>query len=151
MNDNSEGLKHTVEPGVFKPWQQVDAEIVAFTDLGVRVVINHEYTGLVYNKEVYDDYQLGDVLKAYIKNIREDGKIDVSFRPNLGSHILSTADNILAYLKKSGGESRFNDKSSPEAIKREFHVSKLVFKRAIGHLYKQGKIVITDHGITCVK
>ena len=88
MHDNSEALKHTVEPGVFKLWQEVDVEIVAFTDLGVRVVINHEYTGLVYNKEVYDDYQLGDVLKAYIKNIREDGKIDVSFRPNIGSHIL---------------------------------------------------------------
>ena len=68
-----------------------------------------------------------------------------------GKHVFSTADKILEYLRNSGGESSFNDKSSPEDIKKEFQISKMVFKQAIGKLYKQGKIKITDQGIELVK
>ena len=151
MKYNFEHLKEIVEPGVFSPWQEVDVEIYAFTDLGISVAINNEYTGLVYKNQVYDDYQEGEKLKAYIQGVREDGRIDVSLQPNQGKHIFSTADKVLQYLKAAGGESRFNDKSSPEDIKNEFQISKTVFKRAIGKLYKQGKINITDQGIELVK
>jgi len=151
MEYNFEHLKETVEPGVFTPWQEVDVEIYAFTDLGINVAINNEYTGLVYKNQVYNDYQEGEKLKAYIQCVREDGRIDVSLQPNKGKHVFSTADKILEYLRNSGGESSFNDKSSPEDIKNEFKISKMVFKRAIGKLYKQGKIKITDQGIELVK
>jgi len=151
MTYNFESLKETVEPGVFTPWQEVDVEINTFTDLGISVVINNEYRGLVYKNQVYDDYQEGQKLKAYIKCVREDGRIDVSLQPNQGKYVFSTADKILEYIKAAGGESRFNDKSSPEDIKKEFQISKIVFKQAIGKLYKQGKIKITDQGIKLVK
>ena len=151
MNRNFEHLKETVEPGIFRSWEEVEVEIYAFTDLGISVAINNEYTGLVYKNEVYDDYQEGKKLKAYIKCVREDGRIDVSLQPIQGKHVFSAADKILSYLKAAGGESRFNDKSSPEDIKNEFQISKMVFKRAIGKLYKQGKIKITDQGIELVK
>ena len=140
-------LKETVEPEVFTPWQEVEAEICAFTDLGIKVIINNEYIGLVYRNQIYDKYKKGQKLKAYIKYVREDGKIDVSLLPNQGTHVVLTAEKILAYLEATGGKSKFNDKSSPEDIKKKFQVSKKVFKQAIGHLYKQLKIKITDQGI----
>ena len=147
MKNNYEHLKETVGSGVFTQWQEVDVEIYAFTDLGIRVAINDEYIGLVYESDVYDEYQEGQKLKAYIKFVREDGKIDVSFQPKQGKHVFLTTDKILEHLKTAGGKSRFNDKSSPEDIKNEFQVSKKVFKQAIGKLYKIGKIKITDEGI----
>ena len=151
MKNNYEHLKETVGPGVFVQFQKVDVEIYAFTDLGIKVVINDEYTGLVYRNQVYDEYQEGQKLKAYIKCVREDGKIDVSLQPNQGRHVYSTTEKILEHIKAAGGKSRFNDKSSSEDIKNEFQVSKKVFKQAIGSLYKQGKIKITDKGIELVK
>ncbi|MEW6079573.1 MAG: type I-B CRISPR-associated protein Cas8b1/Cst1 [Thermodesulfobacteriota bacterium] len=151
MKNDYAHLKETVEPGVFTQWQEVDAEIYAFTELGIKVAINNEYTGLVYGNQVYGDYKKGQRIKAYIKLIREDGKIDVSLQPKKGSHTLSTTDKILAHLKAAGGKIGFNDKSSPEVIEKKFQVSKKVFKRAIGILYRQHKIKITDKGIELVK
>ena len=143
-------LKSTAEQGIFTQWQEVDVEIYAFTDLGIKVAINDEYTGLVYRNQLYEEYQKGQKLKAYIKCVREDGKIDVSMQPNQGKHVYSTTDKILDHLKTTGGKSRFNDKSSPEDIKNTFQISKKVFKQAIGKLYRQGKIKITDKGIELV-
>jgi predicted RNA-binding protein (virulence factor B family) len=151
MKNNYEHLKETVGPGVFTEWQEVDVEIYAFTDLGVKVAINDEYTGLIYGNQVYDEYQEGQKLKGYIKFVREDGKIDVSLQPNQGMHVYSTTDKILEHLKAVGGKSGLNDESSPEDIKNEFQISKKVFKQAIGRLYKQHKIKITDKGIELVK
>jgi len=151
MKKNYKHLKETVGPGVFTQWQEVDVEIYAFTDLGVKVAINDEYTGLVYGNQIYDNYRKGQKLKAYIKLVREDGKIDVSMQPKPDSHIFSTTDKILEHLRAAGGKSGLNDKSSPEDIKNEFQISKKVFKQAIGRLYKQHKIKITDKGIELVK
>jgi len=151
MKNNEAELKETVEPGVFAEWQKVDVEILAFTDLGVKVAINSEYAGLIYENQVYGHYREGQKLKGYIHFVREDGKIDVSLEPRKGSHVFSTTDKIMAHLKAAGGKSAFNDKSSPEEIKREFQVSKKVFKQAIGRLYKKNKIKITDKGIELIK
>ncbi|RLA46413.1 MAG: type I-B CRISPR-associated protein Cas8b1/Cst1 [Gammaproteobacteria bacterium] len=151
MTHNDEYLKETVEPGVFSEWQEIDVEVDCFTELGVKVIINDEYMGLVYGDQVYKDYQEGQELKAYIKCVREDGKIDVSFEPKKGTHVFSTAEMIIEHLRAAGGASGFNDKSSPADIEEEFQVSKKVFKQAIGKLYKQGKIVINDEGIALVK
>lgn len=150
MKNKYADLKEAVEPGVFAQWQEVDVEIYSFTDLGVKVAINDEYTGLVYANEMYGDYHEGQKLKAYIKFVRADGRIDVSLQPKQDRHIFSAADNILAYLKAVGGRSGFNDKSSPEDIRKEFHISKKMFKQAIGMLYKQHTITITDTGIELV-
>jgi uncharacterized protein len=151
MKNNYEHLKGTVGPGVFTEWQEVDVEIYAFTDLGVKVAINDEYTGLVFENQLYDEYQEGQKLKGYIKFVRDDGKIDVSLQPKQGCHVLSTSDKIMEHLKAAGGKSGFNDKSSPEDIKNEFQISKKVFKQAIGRLYKQKTIKITDIGIELIE
>jgi predicted RNA-binding protein (virulence factor B family) len=151
MKNKYDHLMETALPGVFTEWQEVDVEIYAFTDLGMKVAINDEYTGLVYGNQIYDDYQEGQKLKAYIKLVREDGKIDVSLQPRQGRHILSVSEKILEHLKAAGGKSGFNDKSSPEDIKTEFQISKKVFKQAIGRLYREHKIRITDTGIELVR
>ncbi len=150
MTNSDEYLKETVGPGVFTQYQEVDVEIYAFTDLGITVMINDEYIGLVYRDLIYEEYHEGQRLKAYIKCVRVDGKIDVSFQPYQGMHVGSISERILDHLKAAGGSSRFNDKSSPEEIRHEFQASKKVFKQAIGGLYRQGKIKITDGGIELV-
>lgn len=144
-------LKEVVDPGVFKEWQEVDGVIYAFTDLGMKVAINDEYTGLVYNNEVYNDYQIGQQLKVFIKLIREDGRIDVSLQPRQGRHVMLITDEILNALEAAGGKLKLNDGSAPDEIRSKFNISKRVFKQAIGVLYKQRKIKITDTGIELVQ
>ena len=150
MKDHCNYLIEHVDPDEFVRWEEVDLEIYAFTDLGFKVAINDQYIGLVYNNQVYENYEEGQKLKGYITGVREDGRIDVSLQPDKGRHVHSTFDKILKHLKDSGGKSKFGDKSSPEDIKREFQISKKVFKQAIGGLYKQGKIIITEEGIELV-
>ena len=151
MKNNFDYLIEHVEPDEFSRWEEVDLEICAFTDLGFKVAINDKYAGLVYANQVYEQYHEGQKLKGYITGVREDGRIDVSLQPDKGRHVHSTFDKILNHLKVSGGKSKFGDKSPPEDIKKEFQVSKKVFKQAIGGLYKQGKISITKEGIELVK
>ena len=150
MKHNFKYLVEHVDPDEFSRWEEVDLEVYAFTDLGIQVSINDEYTGLVYGNQVYDKYHEGQKLKGYITGVRDDGRIDVSLQPDKGRHVHSTFDIILDHLKEVGGKSEFGDKSSPEDIKKEFKVSKKVFKQAIGGLYKQGKIKITADGIELV-
>jgi predicted RNA-binding protein (virulence factor B family) len=151
MRNNYDHLIEHVDPDEFSRWEEVDLEVYAFTDLGIQVAINDEYTGLVYSNQVYEKYEKGQKLKGYVTGVREDGRIDVSLQPDKGRHVHSTFDKILNHLKAVGGKSEFGDKSSPEDIKRDFKVSKKVFKQAIGGLYKQGKIKITDDGIELVQ
>ena len=151
MKNDFEYLIETVEPDEFYRWEKVDLEVYAFTDLGMKVAINDEYTGLVYSNQVYEEYHEGQKLIGYITGVREDGRIDVSLQPDKGRHVRSTSEKIMTHLKEVGGKSEFADKSSPEDIKDEFQVSKKVFKQAIGALYKQGKIKITDDGIELVQ
>jgi predicted RNA-binding protein (virulence factor B family) len=150
MIEDNDDLIETVDYNTFTRWEEVDLVVYGFTDLGMKVVINDKYTGLVYKNQVYDSYEEGQRMKGYITSIREDGRIDVSLQPDKGRHVHSTFDKILKHLKDSGGKSKFGDKSSPEDIRREFQISKKVFKQAIGGLYKQGKIIITKEGIELV-
>ncbi len=151
MRNNYDHLIKHVDTDEFSRWEEVELEVYAFTDLGIQVAINDEYTGLVYGNQVYDKYHEGQKLKGYITGIRDDGRIDVSLQPDKGRHVHSTFDKILDHLKEVGGKSEFGDKSSPDDIKREFKVSKKVFKQAIGGLYKQGKIKITGDGIELIQ
>ena len=150
MDSEYDYLIETVDYNTFTRWEEVDLVVYAFTDLGMKVAINDRYTGLVYKNQMYDSYEEGQKIKGYITGIREDGRIDVSLQPDKGRHVHSTFDKILEHLNKVGGKSKFGDKSPPEDIKREFQISKKVFKQAIGGLYKQGKIIITKEGIELV-
>ena len=122
-------------------------------NINVVIKLNH-IQGFMRGTEVKSNYDhLKETVEpgVFTKWQEVDVEIYVSFQPKQGKHLFSTTDKILEHLKAAGGKSGFNDKSSPEDIKNEFRVSKKMFKQAIGRLYKQGKIKITDKGIELVK
>jgi len=150
MKQDYQHLKTIASPGVFTPGQEVDIVIYDSTDLGYKAAINNEYCGLVYKNEVFVDIHFHQPMKGYIKCLRQDGKIDISLQPDEGKHTIATGEKILKMLADNGGRLPFGDKSSPDDIRNKFQVSKKVFKKAIGVLYKQQKIKITDQGIESV-
>jgi predicted RNA-binding protein (virulence factor B family) len=150
MKKNDRDLKLTVASGVFTKWQEVDIVAYQKTDLGYKVAINNEYAGLIYNNEIFAPVRLGIPMKGYIKAVRDDYRIDVTLQPQENTHVELTAYKILNMLADAGGKLAFGDSSSPDDIKRVFGVSKKVFKKSIGILYKQKKIIISGDGIKSV-
>ena len=121
--------------------QKVAIIIGTETALGFTVLIEESMEGLVYKNEVFSDLEEGVSTTGYIKNIREDGKIDVSMRP-LGyrNTIEDDISKILHHLDQNNGTITLTDKSSPESIKFHLQMSKKAFKRAIWSLYRDKKI-----------
>ncbi|HQV35886.1 MAG: GntR family transcriptional regulator [Flavobacterium sp.] len=136
------------EPLSLESGTEVDLIISHITDLGINVIVNGTHKGLVYKNEVYtDSIRPGDKTKGYIKIIRPDGKIDVTFNRIGVEAIEENAQVILDELKASRGFLRLNDNSSPDDIKTILKMSKKTFKKAVGTLYKQKLIEIKDDGI----
>lgn len=132
--------------------EEVDLIISHITDIGINVIINQKHKGLVYKDEVYDDaIRTGDKMKGYIKNVRPDGKIDVSLHKLGFENIEPNSEIILNELRASRGFLRLNDNSHPEDIKTVLKMSKKTFKKAIGHLYKEKLIEIKDDGIYLIQ
>lgn len=123
------------------------------TDLGINVYIGEEQIdGLLYHNEIFKQLELGQVIDGYIKNIREDGKLDVSLQPQGFHNVIEQNCNIiLAKLNQYKGHLKLTDKSHPEEIKEKLNLSKKAFKNAVGQLYKQTKITIEEDGIYLVK
>lgn len=131
--------------------EEVDLIISHITDLGINVVINEKHKGLVYKDETFVEVKPGQRCKGYIKNVRPDGKIDVSFQKLGYDAVEPNAQKILNELQSSRGFLRLNDSSHPEDIKTVLQMSKKTFKKAIGLLYKEKLIEIKDDGIYLVK
>ncbi len=128
--------------------QKVDLIIGIESTLGYTVLINEEREGLIYKNEVFRELEEGEKTVGYIKNIREDGKIDVVLQPQgFRNKIETDVDKILDKLQSNEGELKLSDKSSPESIKFHLQMSKKAFKRALGQLYKQKKIKILEDKI----
>ncbi|MEI6707347.1 MAG: S1-like domain-containing RNA-binding protein [Methylococcales bacterium] len=127
--------------------QQVELLIADKTELGVKAIVNNRYWGMLYMNELFQPVKKGQKLTAYIKQIREDLKIDLSLQAAGYGKVISLTESILAKLKANEGELNLSDKSPPEAIYAAFGVSKKVFKQAIGALYKQELIDIEKTGI----
>lgn len=131
----------------FEENDKVDLIIGTASDLGVRVVINGSHSGLIYHNEIFQKLKPGQKTEGYIKKIREDDKVDVSLQQAGYEKVEGIAGEILQKLEKSGGYMELNDKSSPESIKHVFGISKKVFKKAIGALYRERLITIESNGI----
>jgi len=131
---------------------KADLLIMQKTDLGFSAIINHRHKGLIYDTDIFQDINVGQQLAGYIKNIREDHKIDLSLQP-IGFHLSAEThtDLILRKLMENGGTLPYNDKSPPDLIYSELGISKKAYKRAIGTMYKARTIVITGNGITLVQ
>lgn len=117
------------------------------TPLGWEVIVDEMHKGLIFDSDIFKPVSVGDSLIGYVKNVREDKKLDISLQP-IGAKMLEpTAKMLLDKLEENNGFLPLHDKSSPEEIKKVLHLSKKAFKKGIGILYRQRKINIQDDGI----
>ena len=131
--------------------QEVDLLVADRTDLGVKVIIDDLYMGLVFQNEIFKEIRRGDRIIGYVKNIREDGKIDVSLQKQGYENVVGEfSTKILKELKSRKGYLNLNDKSAPGEIYAQLEMSKKNFKKSIGALYKAKIIRIEKDGIYLV-
>ena len=135
------------EMPTYEPEDEVDVLIWQKTNLGYKVIIDNQFQGLVFENQVFRPLEIGDRMKGYISQVREDGKIDVALQRTGRQQTLDFADILLKYMERNGGRCYLHDKSPAEEIYDRFKVSKKVFKKAVGDLYKRRLIEITDHGL----
>ena len=116
-------------------------------EIGAFVAVDEKYYGLLPASEFYDNYRVGDEVECRVSKKRPDGKLNLSGRRLAHLQISEDADRILAAMNEYGGYLPFGEKASPEQIKTSLKMSKNAFKRALGHLLKEGKIVTGDERI----
>lgn len=140
-----------LEPPKYDEGQEVDLIIFEQTDLGYKAAVNRAHLGMIYKNEIFQDIDIGQEIKGYIKKVRDDHKIDLSLQKSGYQKVDNISRTILFALKKHGGKLAVTDKSPPEEIYARFKVSKKVFKQAIGALYKKRLITMDDKGLSIVK
>lgn len=135
-----------------KEGEEVEALVYQRTELGYSLIINNLHTGLLFTNDTYRELNVGDKTKAYVKNIREDNKLDMSLQP-IGYEQFNSknAEEIYNLIKKYNGFIPITDKSAPETIYAKFNMSKKAFKKAIGDLYRQRKVSLEDTGIRIIE
>jgi hypothetical protein len=127
--------------------QPVEFLIWQFTDLGAKVIVNHRYPALLYRDELPAGATVGLHLAGYVKRLREDGKLDVTLRKVGAEGVADARQVILNALEKQGGSLPLHDQSSPAAIQHALGMSKKTFKKAVGGLYKDGLVTLTNDGV----
>ena len=132
--------------------QEVDLLICDDTDLGVRVIVNNKFWGLIFHNEIFQQLDEGQKTIGYVKGIRqEDNKIDITLKKQGMAEVKDARGLIIEALYDANGFLALNDKSAPELIYEELEMSKKVFKKAIGNLYKDKMITIKKDGIHLVE
>tara|TARA_B100001059_G_scaffold76340_1_gene73940 strand:- start:379 stop:795 length:417 start_codon:yes stop_codon:yes gene_type:complete len=131
----------------FDVGEKVGLKIERKTDLGFSVLINNSFEGLLYENEIFEPIEANMEVLGYIKKIRDDGKYDVSLQPQGFLNVIES--NCIFILKKleATGELNLSDRSNPDDIMQQLKLSKKAFKRAIGVLYKEKKILIEKNRI----
>lgn len=135
------------EPAPYQEGDEVDILIWQKTNLGFKAIIENEYGGLLYDSEVFQPLHTGDKLKAFIKQVREDGKIDLVLQKPGFEKVDDFAKTLLQYIKDNAGRISLNDKSPADEIYSTFGVSKKTFKKGVGDLYKRHLIVLDNNEI----
>ena len=134
----------------FPPYQSGDeVEVMVWqkTDLGYKVIVDDRFGGLVYQKEIFKGVEPGMRMQAFVRQVREDGKIDLTLQKDGSQKVDDFAEVLLRYIKDNGGYTELNDKSAAEDIYDTFGVSKKTFKKAVGDLYKRRLVVLVEGGI----
>lgn len=126
---------------------EVDILVWQKTDLGFKAIVENRFSGMLFDAEIFRQLHSGDRLKAYVKQVRPDGKIDLSLQKKGQKAVHDFSDTLLEHLQNNGGFTPLGDKSPAEEIYALFGVSKKVFKKAAGDLYKQHLITIETEGL----
>jgi len=141
-------IGRNIEPAKgFERNDEVRILVLAKTPLGYKVIVNNKHEGMLFENEIFENIKVGDKRIAYVKNNREDGKLDCILQP-IGKRqkVYMGNDKVLEKLQEKK-EIKLNSKSDPEAIKKEFGISKKVFKAALQKLKERDLIEITEEGI----
>lgn len=134
----------------YQPGDEVNILIWQKTDLGFKAIIENKYSGLLYDSEIFQQLYTGDTVKAFIKQVREDGKIDLILQKPGFEKVDDFSKTLLQYIRDNGGKIDLTDKSPAEEIYDVFSVSKKTFKKAVGDLYKKRLVVLRDNSIEAV-
>lgn len=126
----------------YKPGDEVNILIWQKTDLGFKAIVDNTFSGLLFDNEIFQPIRTGDKLKAYIRQVRPDGKIDLMLQKAGVEHVGDFANVLLQHIKDNGGFTPLNDKSDADEIYEVFGVSKKTFKKAVGDLYKKRLITV---------
>lgn len=134
-------------PKTFYPNTPVEFIIIAKTPLGYKAIIDHRYEGMIYANEVFETVRVGDIKHGFVKQRRDDGKLDLSLQMIGKAKASNAADKIYEMLTKNGGMLPYNYKSDPEVIQKIFGLSKKNFKSALTQLVDNKKITVQENGI----
>ena len=139
------------EPKDLEKNQKVNVLVLSQTPLGFKVIVENKYEGMLFENEIFEKLKVGDRRVAYVKNIRKDGKLDLSLQP-IGKKVNANIfeEKILRLLEESGGDMPFNSKSDVEEIMKIFSMSKKSFKRSLTSLIKAKKISLDEQGIKLI-
>ena len=132
----------------YAPGTEVDILIWQKTDLGFKAIIDNKHSGLLYENEIFCTLETGMQMRAFVKQVREDGKVDLILQKPGFEKIDDFSKTLLDYIKENGGRIHLNDKSPAEDIYDTFGVSKKTFKKGVGDLYKKRLISLQENGIT---
>jgi predicted RNA-binding protein (virulence factor B family) len=138
------------EQPVYQIGQEVSVLIWVQTDLGYKVIVDGKFLGMLYKNEVFKKLTTGMSLMAYVKKLRDDGKIDLALEKPGFARVNPHEQKLLELLQKSGGFLPYGDKTDPEVIYKVFGMSKKMYKQLIGALFKQKRITIAPEGIRLV-
>ena len=132
----------------YAPGAEVDILIWQKTDLGFKAIIDNKYSGLLYENEIFRALETGMQMKAFVKQVREDGKVDLILQKPGFEKVDDFSKTLLEYIREHGGRINLKDKSPAEDIYDTFGVSKKTFKKGVGDLYKKRLISLHENGIT---
>lgn len=144
-----EGIYHLLSTdSPYKKGDTVTGRVYEFSEnFGTFVAVDDKYSARIPGFENTTTLKIGDIIEANVTNRKPDGKLDLTIRAKAYVQMNADAEEVLRIIDEYGGVLPFNDKASPDIIKREAHMSKNAFKRAVGHLYKERLIEFTDRGI----
>jgi len=141
----------TVENDELQADDEVDLMVWEFTELGLKVLVNNRFQGLIFKNELHRRVRMGETLRGFVKTVRPDGKLDIVLERAGYDKIDTHAQKLLTMLENNGGFLDLTDKSDPEEIQYRTGWSKKVFKQVVGNLYKQRLISLHENGITLVE
>lgn len=127
--------------------EAVSLVVAERTDLGMKVVVNHRYWGLIYADEISQPLRRGQALPGFVKQRRDDGRLDISLLPSGSARLDAVGEQVLKALRESGGYLPLGDKSAAADIKARLGVSKSAYKQATGRLYKRGLVTLEPQAV----
>lgn len=127
----------------YKAGQEVSALVLERTPIGFRVIVDNLFLGMIYDNEIYGEIEIGTTVRARVKHVRPDGKIDLLMKDPARERTEALASALIDYISSRGGVSEITDSSSPELIKNTFGCSKKDFKKAVGSLYREHRVKLS--------